>query len=72
MSKIDRHDMQQTIMHRSYGKLILCYADGHRSVVYDSDEIKWLLSECDALVSYIFIIQTKYHYLNNLNNFSSF
>ena len=33
MSKIDRHDMQRSIMHRSYGKLILCYADGHRSEV---------------------------------------
>jgi hypothetical protein len=58
MSHIDRHAMQRSVMHRSYKKLILCYADGHRAIIYDSDHIKWLLHECDALVR-IFIFTLK-------------
>ena len=54
MECVDRHSMQRVIMHRSYGKLVLSYADGHRAVFYDREQIQWYLSECDALVSFMF------------------
>ena len=51
MSLGERHDMARTVVHRYYGKLILCYADGFEDTVYDKERIRWLLNEADSLVS---------------------
>ena len=44
--------MQRSVMQRSHGKPVLCYADGYREVTFDPKKIQWLLRDTDALVSF--------------------
>ena len=56
--------MQRVIIERSYERLIICYADGHREEVLDTERITWLLYEAEALVSFfIFTIFINQSYL---------
>lgn len=50
----DRSSMQRVIIERSYERLVLCYSDGHREEILDTERIIWLLHESEALVSFPF------------------
>ena len=53
MSDAKRSEMPRIILHRSCDRLHLEYEDGHREEFRDKERIRWLLLECNSLVSSI-------------------
>ena len=52
MSKEGKFSMKRKIVHRSYNCLVLDYAYGERVTIKDVERIRWVLTECEILVSH--------------------
>ena len=52
MSADGKSTMARKIIHRSYNCLVLDYADGERVTIRDVERIRWVLTECEILVSF--------------------
>ena len=52
MSADGKSSMERKIVHRSYNCIVLDYADGERVTIRDVERIRWILTECEKLVSH--------------------
>jgi hypothetical protein len=55
MSEGERWSMSRRVIHRSYKCLVIEYEDGVRATVRDVERIRWILTECESLVSIVYI-----------------
>jgi hypothetical protein len=53
MSVGEKYSMRRKVIHRSYRCLVIEYDDGERAVMRDVERIRWVLTECELLVSII-------------------